>query len=207
MTGAGLSAFQSSNVGRGIPKGPKSARSPNGRDLVDNMHMAVDDRPQITVLPGVPGMDGLTVDDNRVPYPESTQDFVKCARLLGIAVGFTEPKEDRRYVGFKALEVWLPILEITRDLLIGVEGGLLVELLKSYLRPGGSAGEASGGPQAEGGLEIEAPRTIEAPSSTTLLHVDWHVIDGTRESRFRADGDADSVLRALAQFEQSTRDE
>ena len=34
---------------------------------------------------------------------------------------------------WKGLEDWLPIIEVARDLVIAVEGGILVELLKSYL--------------------------------------------------------------------------
>jgi len=164
---------------------------------------------EIRVLPGVPGMDGRTVDDERVPYPEGTLDFVKSARLLGFSVEFTEPKEDRRYVGFKAHETWLPILEIAKDLLIGIEGGLLVELLKCYLTPdqstGGTREELP--PEDSPELERSPPQTLEAPSPKTLLHVDWRVVDGGRESRFRADGDAESVLRALTEFEESIRDD
>jgi hypothetical protein len=39
-------------------------------------------------------MDGRTIDDGRVPYPEGTQDFVKIVRHFGYDVVFTEPRED-----------------------------------------------------------------------------------------------------------------
>lgn len=161
----------------------------------------------IRVLPGIPGMEGRTVDDSRVPYPESTQDFVKIARHMGYEVVFTEPKEDRRYVGFKALEDWLPVLEIARDLLIGIEGGLLVELLKSYLRPDDPEGTDVDEVLAAGASNPDAtPQTLDGRRSAVLLHVDWRVTDGDHESRFRADGDADSVLAALARFEEDLRE-
>ncbi|MDT0212571.1 hypothetical protein Q9R29_01615 [Rothia sp. ARF10] len=152
-------------------------------------------------------MEGLTVDDEHVPYPESTPDFVKSARLLGLEVHFTEHRETRRYVGFKALEDWLPVLEVTRDLLVGVEGGLLVELLKVFLDRGATDVEPRLDTAPLEAPDDGAPTESRPPTPRTLLHVDWRVTDGERQSRFRADGDAESVLRALAEFERNLRDQ
>lgn len=157
--------------------------------------------PGVTVLPGVPNMAGLTVDDSVVPFPDSTSDFVKLIRERGISVNYSVPRDQRIYVGHKAFELWLPILEFTRDLLIGIEGGLLVELLKSYLHPAddrlptditeGNTGDATPDPK------------VSAPA---ILHVEWHVSrpDGERQT-FIADGSESSVLDALARFEDHVR--
>ncbi len=89
----------------------------------------------VTVLPGVPNMARLTVDDGVVPFPDTTVDFVKILRERGIVVEYAVPREDRRYVGHKAYELWLPILEFSMDVLAGLEAGILVELVKTYLDP------------------------------------------------------------------------
>jgi hypothetical protein len=138
-------------------------------------------RPVVTVLPGVPGMPNLVADGGRVPYPDSTVDFVKILKELGVDVVFTEVKEERRYAGHKAAEHWLPILETSRDLLLGMSGGLFVEVIKSYL--GADASDES------------------------VLHVDWRVkhADG-REERFVADGASQDVLEALSEFERRNRE-
>jgi hypothetical protein len=119
-------------------------------------------------------------------------------------VTFIEGRDDRVYLGMKALEDWLPIIEITRDLLLGVQGGLLVELLKTYLPREAQAREPLSPIPEEG--ELEVPTRAIAPRATSILHVDWRVIDGDRTHRFRVDGDARSVLLALEEFEQGLQD-
>jgi hypothetical protein len=161
------------------------------------------DRPAtepVTVLPGVPNMAGLTVDDGAVPFPDTTTDFVKVLRHHGLEVEYAVPRERRVYVGHKAFELWLPILEFTRDLLIGIEGGLLVELLKTYLQPASPTESDEHSGAEDGG-------TTALPIAPTILHIEWHVVDrrGSRES-FVANGAAPDVLDALTKFEQHVQD-
>jgi len=127
-------------------------------------------------------MPDFRVDDDLTPYPDSTIDFVKVIRERGLDVRYELAPEDRRYAGHKAAEHWLPILEIARDVLIGIEAGLLVELIKGYF--------GDDEPDKE------------------LLHVDWRVTheDGSEE-RFIADGHGDEVIEALDAFERRLRDE
>lgn len=148
-------------------------------------------------------MAGLTVDDGVVPFPDSTSDFVKLVLERGISVNYSVPRDQRIYVGHKAFELWLPILEFTRDLLIGIEGGLLVELLKSYLHPADDRRPA----------EIAEIKTKDAAadpkaSAPAILHVEWHVIrpDGERQT-FIANGGESSVFDALARFEDHVRND
>lgn len=145
-------------------------------------------------------MEGLTVDNARVPYPDSTPDFVKVVSSLGLQVEFTEPKSERLYVGHKAAELWLPILEVTISVLVAFEAGLLVEIVKTFAgtdtsKPG--ALEGTGAPDQSESEEDAGP----------LLHVDWRVrmADG-REERFVANGDEESVSKALGEFERHVRD-
>ena len=138
------------------------------------------DRTRILILPGVPGMPDLRVDE-RVPYPDTTIDIAKSLRNAGYDVEFTEERDDRRYVGHKAYDVWIPILLLAREILVGVEAGLLVELLKGCFRG--------------------------HPPEAGVLHVDWRV--RTREGdeeRIIADGRADEVMEALDAFERRLRD-
>jgi hypothetical protein len=129
----------------------------------------------LKVLPGVPGMPDLR-DGERVPYPDSTVDFVKIARAAGLTPVFADVAADRSYAGHKAADHWLPILEVARDLLTGVSGGLFTWLVLDYL-----------GADADG---------------KDVLHVDFRVKDADgSEKRFRADGPADDVLEALREFE------
>jgi len=151
--------------------------------LAEEQDVIVTDLPKtVQVLPGVPGMPELRVDDDRVPYPDTTIDMVKVLRERGLDPQLLEPREERRYAGHKALEIWFPILLFAKDVLANFEAGLLVELLKAYF-----------------GGKDEAEKT--------LLHVDWRVTmpDG-REERFKADGKGSNVLEALDAFEQRLRD-
>lgn len=157
----------------------------------------------VSVLPGVPNMAGLTVDDSVVPFPDSTSDFVKLIRERGISVNYSVPRDQRIYVGHKALELWLPILEFTRDLLIGIEGGLLVELLKAYLHP-----EDDRRPTEITEGNTEHPTADPKTSVPAILHIEWHVSrpDGELQT-FIADGSETSVLHALARFEDHVRND
>jgi hypothetical protein len=153
---------------------------------------------QVTVMPGVPNMPGLTLDGGVVPFPDTTTDFVKVLQERGITAKFAVPRESRRYVGHKAFEVWLPILEFTRDVLIGLEAGLLVELIKTYLAPRATRSDATE-------LDQGAAPEVAKPA---ILRVEWHVArpDGGRES-FVANGSAGHVIEALTQFERRIRGE
>lgn len=156
---------------------------------------------QVTVLPGVPGMEDLTVDDGVVPFPDTTSDFVKILRHRGISVEYAVPRAERVYVGHKALELWLPILDFAREVLIGMESGLLVELLMSYLKP---RTEADVRPELESS-DRDAPRETGVPP---ILHVEWHVTTAAGErATCVANGSMPDVLNALAQFEDHVRND
>ena len=152
------------------------------------------------VLPGVPNMPGLTVDEGVTPFPDTTTDFVKVLRARGADIRYSLPREERRYVGHKAFELWLPILECTRDFFIAMGAGLLIESIKDYLAPRSAEprqavveppGEQSPGPAA---------------TAPAILHVEFHVStpEGRRES-FVANGATPDVFRALEEFEQHVR--
>lgn len=133
-------------------------------------------------------MNGLRVDD-RVPYPDSTQDFVKILRQRGLEAAFGDDRGDRRYVTHKAFELWLPIIEFALEVLVALEAGVLADLLKDYLFEG-KAGEES-----------------DEPSGPAIVHVDWRVTSSSGdERRIVADGSAGAVLEALDRFEREVRE-
>lgn len=155
----------------------------------------------VTVLAGVPNMAGLTVDDGVTPFPDTTTDFVKVLREHGVEVEYAVPRERRRYVGHKAFELWLPILECSRDVFLAVGSGLLVESIKDYLAPRTRDSDAAAVDRAD----EDSPPESRPPA---ILHVEFHVQthDGNRES-FMANGAAPDVFRALEEFEEHLRDD
>lgn len=111
--------------------------------------------------------------------------------------GFRAPRAQRRV----SVSTWLPTLKVAIEVLVALEAGLLVEIVKEFL-PGGAT------------KEIEAPeksdpanRATEPEPAPALLHVDWRIAmpDG-REERFVANGDAKRVLESLDDFERHVRD-
>jgi hypothetical protein len=46
---------------------------------------------QVTVMPWVPNMPGLTLDGGVVPFPDTTTDFVKVLQERGITAKFAVP--------------------------------------------------------------------------------------------------------------------
>lgn len=147
-------------------------------------------------------MESLRVDDERVPYPDSTHDVVKLLREFGFAVEFIEPADDRRYVGHKAFELWMPVLAFTVDVLSNFSAGILVELVKAYIEPyyGETPDKAQ---ELESGNEVEEAQVV---GGTGILHVDWRVTTANgHEEQFVANGSADEVLKSLGRFEKHVR--
>lgn len=160
----------------------------------------------VTILPGVPGMEGLTVDDDRMPYPDSTSDVAKILMELGLEVRFTEARELRRYVGHKALELWAPILQFTIEVLVAVEAGILLMILDEFLpgeRRENTRLAASNSELVDAPIEVRD----DPDSEHAFIHVDWRVSfpDG-QEERFVVSGHAADVRRALSKFEDHVRD-
>jgi hypothetical protein len=160
----------------------------------------------VTILPGVPGMEGLLIDDDRVPYPDSTPDVAKILKELGFEVRFTEARESRRYAGHKAFELWVPILQFTIEVLVAVEAGILLMILDEFLPGERRQNTRLDAPNSE---LVDAPAEVQHDpgSERAFLHIDWRVSfpDGQEEG-FVANGDATDVRRALRGFEDHVRD-
>src|SRR5262245_29205041 len=120
-------------------------------------------------------MPNLSVENGR-PYPATAIDLAKLIRERGLTASFEDEADQRRYVQHNAADIWVPILEVTRDLLIGISGGLFTQLIVDWL---GSD---------------EAKKSI--------LHVEYRIDDSDGNvKQFKAEGPGNEVLEALDSFE------
>lgn len=83
----------------------------------------------IVLRPGVPGLGLEALEDGTAGFPSTSDDLVKLLREQGVVAEFDRPLTERSEVTHQAADVWLPVLEIIRDLGIGVLGGCIVELV------------------------------------------------------------------------------
>lgn len=83
----------------------------------------------VIVHAGVPGLGLETLGDGTAGYPSTSDDLIKLLREKGVAAEYDRPLSERSEVMHKAADVWLPVLEIIRDLSLGVLGGCIVELV------------------------------------------------------------------------------
>ncbi len=135
-------------------------------------------RPEIRILRGIPGMAELEVNAQRSIYPDTAIDLAKVIRQDGYAVVFEDPEDRRMFVSHKAADIWLPIIQVSSDLLVGISGGLFTALI----------------------LDLLGKKDTEE----SILHVEYEVVDkkGNRR-RLRSDGPGPDVIKAIAQFEVS----
>jgi hypothetical protein len=89
------------------------------------------------------------------------------------------------------------------NVLAGLEAGILVELVKTYVDPQSPSQSLPELEESED-VEVLAGESV----SPAILHVEWRVIkhDGGTES-FIANGSAADVMEALGKFERHVRDE
>jgi hypothetical protein len=125
-------------------------------------------------------MAALDPGDGRRPYPETTVDIVKILREADITVEFDDQPSERAYVGHKALEVWLPILEISGNYLLGISGGLMTWLITEYL----------------------TKQTGNTQDDEAIIHVTYRVLDDDgRPHEITLRGPKTDVCEALNEFE------
>lgn len=100
-----------------------------GRAALRSEHMEDAGGPAVVLRPGVPGMGLETLDDGTAGYPSTSDDVIKLLLEQGVVAEYDRPLNERSEVTHKAADVWLPVLEIVRDLAIGILGGCIVELV------------------------------------------------------------------------------
>jgi hypothetical protein len=131
----------------------------------------------VKILRGLPGSAIPDLPPDSHPYPDTAIDFAKVARAAGYEVAFEDPdRSSRTYIGRKAADLWLPVIQVGVDLLIGMTGGLLTTILQRWMDR----------------------RRLDG----SILHVDYRIIgrDGTAQS-VQISGKGTEVLRALDAFE------
>ena len=134
---------------------------------------------QVLICAGVPGMPNLAVEGGR-PYPDTAIDLAKLIRERGLIVSFEDEAGRRRYVQHNAADIWLPILQVTSDLLVGISGGLFTWLILDLL----GADEAD----------------------NSILHVEYRIADSDGNvEEFKASGPGKEVLEALESLERQLR--
>ncbi len=153
------------------------------------------ERLDATALLVLPGFADRTVKGpaGEVVYPMGTGDLMKLVRERGASIDYADPEEQRVTVALYAAEYWVPIIVIVKDLLIGVEGALLADVIREWT--------LGGRPVDESGEHGEAPE-LPAESSDALLHVKIGAVDlsaGTIDW-FEASGSRDDVLEGYREF-------
>jgi hypothetical protein len=88
----------------------------------------------VKILRGLPGSAIPDLPRDAHPYPDTAIDFAKVARAAGYEVAFEDPdRSGRTYIGRKAADLWLPVIQVGVDLLVGMTGGLLTNILQRWM--------------------------------------------------------------------------
>jgi hypothetical protein len=91
--------------------------------------MAEPGTPDVVIRPGIPGLGFEELDDSTAGYPSTSDDFIKLLRERGVAVDYDRPLSERSEITHNAADVWLPVLEIVRDLSTGVLAACIYDLV------------------------------------------------------------------------------
>lgn len=87
--------------------------------------------PDIIIRPGVPGLGFESMEDGTAGYPSSATNLIKLLREHGTIAEYDRPSDKRSELAHKAADVWLPVLEIVKDVSIGVLSACIFELVTS----------------------------------------------------------------------------
>lgn len=129
----------------------------------------------ITICAGMPSLPGYTVDSGKFPYPDTTIDVAKVIAAHGITVSYEHDRENRQYASLNAADIWLPILQVTHELLIALGAHVLAEIIMGTL----------GSERANNGQ----------------LHFEYRVTDREGELQYlKIDGKGEDVLTAITLF-------
>lgn len=138
-------------------------------------------RNAILISAGIPGTKKHDASSDVGEYPIAAQDLSKILRERGIPVDFQHDREHRRYVSLHSAELWLPVINITTDVLIGLGGALLSDLIRDL---------------------IFRPEDTES----TTLHVEYYIADGEGQvHELKVIGNSDEVYPMIDRFEANWR--
>lgn len=140
------------------------------------MHTMTETSPVVRILAGVPGAESADGGAGVGRYPSSTTDVSKLLRERGMSVEFEHDRAQREYTSLHSSDVWLPILEISSQVLLSIGTGLLTNVVQDWL----------GKPAAE----------------AATIHVIYRVVDSDGIAHeFSAVGPGREVMPALDVFE------
>jgi hypothetical protein len=134
---------------------------------------------EILICSGLPDQPDLG-SQRGAPYPNIAIQMAEVIHRNGYVATFEDDETHRNYVSLKAIDIWLPILQVAQGILIGISGGLFTNLIEDLLG--------------------------ERKSKESILHVEYRIVD--REGRiryFKASGQGKDVLKAVNDFEDQVR--
>ena len=154
---------------------------------------------RVRILAGVPGYPGMRVPSGRYAYPDTTDAIAARLRAAGFSVTVQHPEDEREPVLPKGPEVWIPLLEVSRDLLIATTGGLLTEIILRVFR---DAQQDADHQQQQPAPDPDPARDVDgARQAEGQLRVEWQVKDAEGAERtFRASGPPEAVVLSIEQF-------
>jgi hypothetical protein len=138
------------------------------------------------LIPGFAGRDIELPKTGEVVYPSGTGDLMKLLREADATIEYADPDQPRVPLKLMAAEYWVPIVVMVKDLLVGVEGALLVDAIRAWIGHGGS------------GKTVDEPTEEREP----ILHLKVGAADlerGTVEW-FEASGRRDDVFKGYEDF-------
>lgn len=134
------------------------------------------------VRAGIPGMQDPE-DNGEHRYPAGMSDFVKLLREQEFAVSYEHDKSERTLVGFKAFEVWLPILDFTASVVTNIPANIVATLILNYFQ-----------------------NMKESPEDS-MLHVKYSMRNKKgKVVEFEANGRGADVLKAIEKFDSNARE-
>ncbi|MEV7046624.1 hypothetical protein [Amycolatopsis sp. NPDC051061] len=137
---------------------------------------------KVVVRAGVPGKDDGSAEGEH-HYPTSTSDFVKLLRELGFSVDYEHEKSQRALVGYKAFDVWVPVLDFGLNVLANIPANIVATTIMNYFHA--------------------TKRNVQ----DSVLHVEYSVHKKNGDVvKFKADGAGPDVLKAIEQFDRNVRE-
>jgi hypothetical protein len=84
---------------------------------------------RVEILAGMPSLPAFTADSGKFPYPDTTVDIVKILRERSLEVSFEHSRDQRQYASLNAADIWLPIIQVTHELLVSIDGHLFADII------------------------------------------------------------------------------
>lgn len=121
-------------------------------------------------------MEGFEAAEGKYPYPDTVIEFAKVLRERGVNVIYEHDRKVRQYASLNATDIWIPIVQVTYETLLALNGHLLAEIVMNTF-----------------GIER---------AKKGKLHVEYHATDQAGNDRsLKIDGDGEDVLKAISLFE------